>query len=100
MGLEERLKALEATLAVQGKELSAFERSRTSDKLVRVRKELADPKQITPQYESRARPVIVADMSKSGLPTDVERAVSERLKGNISSEQLYKIFGLVRRRYD
>jgi hypothetical protein len=93
--LSERLQRIADTLSAQGLALSNLEKGEESSgaNLRSLKKELADLKQITPQYESRARPVIVADVSKSGLPSGVERAISERLKGNISENALYNALG-------
>jgi hypothetical protein len=97
--LEDRLRALERRLTRQGEELAVFEKGDTindDSRLLEVRRELSDLKkamQITPATPSRAAPVIVGDISKSGLPREIEKAISERLKGNISEDQLFEGLG-------
>jgi hypothetical protein len=85
--LEERLKKIEAGLAVHKRGLDDFEKRNAA--------------QITPAFQSRAVPVVVVDVSKDGiLPADIERAISARLEGTIGENDLYKALGLIRRRYD
>jgi hypothetical protein len=84
--LEERLKKIEAGLAVHKRGLDDFEKSKAS--------------QSTPQFASRAQPVVVLDVSKSGLSSEIERAIESRLAGFSSSEDLYRALGLVRKKYD
>jgi hypothetical protein len=93
--LEQRLRRLADKLDAQGAAWADLEKGEESSgaNLRSLQKELADLKQITPQHESKARPVIVADVSKSGLPSDVESAIRERLRGNITENALYHALG-------
>jgi hypothetical protein len=96
--LEQRLQKIAEKLARQGEELVDYmEKSDDRvDALHTLRKELADLKkaaQSTPAFSSRAQPVVVMDMSKSGLPTEVERAIAARLRNDISENDLYRALG-------
>jgi hypothetical protein len=103
--LERRLQELSEKLDRQAGEFANLQKSEgpTTDQNLRIlQKELSDLKkasQATPRFQSRAQPVIVADMSKSGLPSDVERAIASRLAGFSSSDDLYKALGLIRKPY-
>jgi hypothetical protein len=91
----ERIEKLAATLVEQGEAMSLFEKSErpTDSNLRSLKKELTDLKQITPALPSRAAPVIVGEISKSGLPSEVDAAIRERLRGNISADELYRKLG-------
>jgi hypothetical protein len=96
--LEQKLRRIEATLDSQAAGLADLEKSeRPADQNLRIlQKELSDLKrtaQVTPQFPSRGQPVVVMDMSKSGLPTEVSQIISARLKGLVSEDQLFKGLG-------
>jgi hypothetical protein len=103
--LEQRLQKIAEKLARQGEELVDYmEKSDDRvDALHTLRKELADLKkaaQSTPQFPSRAASNVLGEIGKSGMPSDFEKGIRDRLAGFISADTLYKIFGLIRRRYD
>jgi hypothetical protein len=104
--LEQRLRRIADTLNVQGSALADLEKGEeaSGSNLRNLQKELADLKraaQSTPQFVSRAQPVVIGTASSSGILTpDVEKAIASRLAGLSSSEDLYKSLGLIRRRYD
>jgi hypothetical protein len=98
--LEQRLRRIADKLDAQAADLTDIEKADTQSddsRMRKVQKELADLKkaaQTTPRFESRAQPVVVGDLSKSGiLPHEIQKAISDRLKGNISAEELYRRFG-------
>jgi chromosome segregation ATPase len=104
--LEERLEQIAKKLARQAEDLKDLEKGdESSDSDVRnLRKELSDLKraaQITPQFTSRAAPVLIGTASTSRiLPTEIEKAIQNRLAGTIGETDLYKSFGLIRKKYD
>jgi hypothetical protein len=97
--LEERLKRIADKLDAQAGDLADVEKADTpseDSRLRQIRRELSDLKkamQITPATPSRAAPVVVMDVSKSGLPTEVQRAIEARLRNEISENALYHALG-------
>jgi hypothetical protein len=86
--LEDRLKKLEAILDSQAKALAHVEKADTpseDSRLRQIQKELSDLKraaQVTPQFSTRAQPIVVGTASSSGiLPADVEKSMREVLQG-------------------